>query len=565
MYFWQEPISKIKNKLGNDDLIFTYPSDLSLGDLSLPCFLLAKTRQQNPAELASSLTSELQADEELSDYFEEIKAAGPYINFFLKKTFLAKSVISEIKLKKDKYGTNGRKRGAKVMVEYSNGNTHKEYHVGHLRNISYGDAVSNILEANGHNLVRVSYINDFGIHTAKTIWNWKNNPEYANRLEPKGYLLGKCYAEASQKIIDRPEYKFEVSKIMQEIESRAGNNYELWKETRSWSIEYFADIYKELGVKFEKIFYESDLIGEGLEMVRSLVEKNILQESDGAIIADLQKYDLGVLPIIRSDKTALYPVADLSLAINKFSLYDLVESIYVVDVRQSLYFKQLFKILELLGYKQKLIHLAYDFVALPEGMMSSRSGNVITYRELKEKVKNELAKETRLRREDWTEENIEKTADQLSLAVIKFEMLKVGADKEIVFNINEALKFDGYTACYLQYSHARLKSILRKEGPSYFLGKIDLALLEEDKEKELLIKLAKYPDIVSLAGEKKNPSELAKYLFELAKISNDYYHAVNILKADKKIKKARLSLIKAVAQTLRNGFTLLGLPILEEM
>src|SRR5665811_1456695 len=170
------------------------------------------------------------------------------------------------------------------MIEFSNGNTHKEYHVGHLRNISYGDAVSNILEANGFEVIRVSYINDFGIHTAKTIWNWKHNPEYANRTEPKGFLLGKCYAESSKKINDQPEYKLEVTKIMQEIESRQGENYELWKETRNWSIDYFASIYKELGIKFEKTFYESDMIDEGLEMVKSLLEKGVLHESEGAII-----------------------------------------------------------------------------------------------------------------------------------------------------------------------------------------------------------------------------------------------------------------------------------------
>lgn len=565
MYFWQELQNKIKAILESDDLVFSYPTQQKLGDLSLACFAAAKKENMDPNKLAEEWKKKISNDEELSPYFKDIKIVGAYINLFLALDVVAAKVIEDVKQKKDSYGSHEKEESEKIMVEYSNGNTHKEYHIGHLRNISYGDAISNIIDASGDKSIRVSYINDFGIHTAKTIWNWKNNPEYANRTEPKGYLLGKCYAEANLKIKERPEYKLEVAKIMQELESREGDNYKLWKESRDWSIEYFDDIYKELGIKFERIFYESDLVDEGLKIVTKLQEENILKQSEGAIIADLEAYGLGVLPVIRSDKTALYAVADLALAINKFSLYDLSESVYVVDVRQSLYFKQLFKILELLGYKQKLTHLTYDFLSLPEGMMSSRSGNIISYRDLKEKITAKLIKETRARRDTWSDEDIETAANKLAIAVIKFEMLKVSSDKEIVFNIDAALRFDGYTACYLEYSYARLKSILRKEGPSYFAGKTDLSALEEEREKELILKIAKYPDIITQAMDKKNPSEVTKYLFELAKMSNDYYQAVNILKSEKRVKKARLLLIKTISQVLRNGFELLGLPILEEM
>jgi arginyl-tRNA synthetase len=557
--------NKIVNKLGSQKLIFSYPPSSDFGDLSLACFEIAQEKGKTPVELAVTWADEIKEDAELSKFFVEVKPVGPYLNFFIEPTYLATSVINEIKKEKNKYGENSFGKGKGIMIEYSNGNTHKEYHVGHLRNISYGDAISRLLSANGFKSVPVSYINDFGIHVAKTIWNWKNNHSYANLDEPKGFLLGKCYSEASQKLVDRPEYKLEVTKIMQEIESRQGDNYALWKETRNWSIEYFASIYKELGIKFERIFYENEVIDEGLIMVQSMLDKEILVKSDGAVIANLEQYDLGVLPIIRSDGTALYPVADLALAVNKFSLYDLEESIYVVDVRQSLHFKQLFKVLQLLGYKQKLTHLPYDFVTLPEGMMSSRTGNVITYEDLKVKIRARIEEETRKKHEDWNDEAIKRVVDVLSIAIIKFEMLKVGADKIITFNIDEALKFDGYTACYLEYSYARLKSILRKESGVSLLGKTDFSSLNEVKEKEVLMKIAKYPEIIILANNKKNPSELTKYLFELAQLSNDYYHTVNILKADKKIKKARLALIRATSQVLNNGFDVLGIEALEEM
>ncbi len=565
MFFLNDVKNKIISQLEQENLIFSYPSDQSFGDLSIVCYEAAKKLLMNPNELAVLWAEKIKQDQSLNDLLLAVNVVGAYINLTFKIELMARTVIKQINNEKEKYGNNSEGAGRKVMIEYSNGNTHKEYHVGHLRNISYGDAMARLLDANGFQSVRVSYINDFGVHTAKTIWNWKNNLTYANETEEKGYLLGKCYAEASQKLEERPEYKLEVAKIMQEIESRQGDYYLLWKETRNWSIDYFSSIYRELGIKFEKIFYESELIDDGLKMVESLLEKNILQKSEGAIIANLEEFNLGVLPVVRTDGTALYPVADLALAVNKFSLYDLYASIYVVDIRQSQYFKQLFKVLDLLGYKQYLSHLPYEFVMLPEGMMSSRTGQVITYRELKDKIQSRLEQETRNKRQEWSDEQINKTVTLLTTAVIKFEMLKVGADKIMTFNIEEAAKFEGYTACYLEYSYVRLQSILRQETTRFFSGIVDFSVLNEPQEKELLNKLALYPEVVRLAHEKKNPSEISKYFFELAQISNDYYHQVNILKAEKKLKKARLSLVKATSQVMKNSFNILGLPIVEEM
>jgi arginyl-tRNA synthetase len=272
-----------------------------------------------------------------------------------------------------------------------------------------------------------------------------------------------------------------------------------------------------------------------------------------------------VLPIIRSDGTALYPVADLALASEKFKRYKLDESIYVVDVRQSLHFKQLFKVLELVGYNQPFRHLTYDFVTLPDGMMASRTGKVITYQELRDKLIEKLISETTRRRPEWSTVKIKHVAENLAVSTMKFEMLKVGAEKIITFNIEEALRFDGYTACYLQYGYARLRSIIRKGGFRCFSFVADFGLLSERKEKELLVKIAQYPEIISAAMTKYNPSELAKYLFELVQLFNDYYHDVNILKAAKKTRCARIKLIKAVSIVLKNGFSILGIEALERM
>lgn len=557
----QQITKELKLKEAN----FSYPPNSSLGDLSLACFEIAKGLKINPTEAANALVLKLSAQKKLKKYFLEIKAAGPYLNFFINSEYLANRVISAVKKNKKNYGSNKLGARKKIMIEYSNGNTHKEYHVGHLRNVAYGDAINRLLSANGYEAIPVSYINDFGIHVAKTLWNWQRNKKFEESDEDKGYLLGKCYSEASQELADHPENKEKVVAIMKEIESRKGASYQLWQETRDWSIKYFNSIYNELGIQFVHIFYENEFIDSGLKLVDELIKSGQLVKSEGAIIANLEKYKLGVLPVIRTDGTALYPVADLALAQEKFKKYEVKESIYVVDIRQSLYFQQLAKIFELIGYSQKLKHLSYDFVTLPEGMMSSRTGNVITYEELKNKIWENLILETKKRHEDWTNDRVRQVAWNLTISTIKFEMLKVSADKIITFNIEESLRFDGYTACYLQYGYARLKSIVRKEALSLFAPPANLNNLREIKEKELLMKLARYPELIKAAGEKYNPSELTKYLFELVQLFNDYYHGVNILKAEPKIRRARLALIKAVAQVLNNGFNVLGLKVVEEM
>ena len=565
MFFLERMKNDTLKALGLDQGSFSYPPDSKFGDLSLACFSLVKDKGTNPAQVAKELVEIAINNQKLKNIFSRIEAVGPYINFYFLPAVIATEVLSEIKKNGEDYGNNDNGNGKRVMIEYSNGNTHKEYHVGHLRNIAYGETVKNLLNKNGYKAIPVSYINDFGIHAAKTIWNWRLNPVYDERPESKGFLLGKCYAEASQKLNDNKEGKDAVSEIMKNIESREGVDYELWQKTRQWSIDYFNNIYNELDIRFENIFYESEVIDDGLKMVDKLFAKGILKRSEGAIIADLSEYDLGVLPVVRSDGTALYPVADLALASLKFDKYNLDESIYVVDVRQSLHFKQLFKVLELSGYKQAMTHLSYDFVTLPEGMMASRSGNVITYEDLKNKIKDHLAKKKKKRHSEWTPSRVEHVAMSLAISTIKFEMLKVGAEKTITFNIDEAARFEGLTACYLIYSYARMKSLLRKGGLLVRFAKTDYDLLKEEKEKELLVKMAKYPEVIISANQKHNPSEITKYVFELSKMFNDYYHEVNILKADKKIKVARLNLIKNLSSLVLNSFSLLGIEALEEM
>lgn len=557
-------IKEINKALGREIVSasdLSYPPDAGMGDLSLPCFKAGKEMKKPPVEVASKLLGELSSPKVLGE-LSSLKIAGPYLNFTLKKEKLADGVLKEITKMKSVYGENKDGRKKRVSIEYSNANTHKEYHVGHLRNICYGDAAAKILSANGFEVVPISYINDFGIHTAKTLWLYLEKYKDEPQPENKGAFLGRIYAEASQRLEKDQIGRQVAAGIMKKIESRQGEEYKLWQKTRKWSIKQFDNIYKELGVKFKKIFYESEFTDEGLEMIAKMYKKEILAKSEGAIIADLEKYGLGVLVFLRSDGTALYPVADLPAAIDRIKKFRLDKSLYVVDIRQSLYFKQLFKILELLGHKEDKEHLGYEFVKLPEGMMSSRAGRVITYEELKEEAIKRAVKETKSRHKDWGEKKIKSTAWTIVKGAIKFEMIKVGAGSVITFDIDKALRFDGFTAAYLQYTCARIRSVAKKAGVQ---GKPDPAFLKEEKEASLIMKLSKYPESVQKAGAGRDPSEIARYLFDLAQTFNDYYHSVPVLKSSDKEKAARLALLAAVRQVIKNGLGLLGIDVLEEM
>ncbi|MCX6795979.1 MAG: arginine--tRNA ligase [Candidatus Falkowbacteria bacterium] len=539
----------------------TYPPDAKMGDLSLPCFAIAKELKKSTAEVASLIVGKAKA----AGMVTATKTVSSYVNFNLRKNELAKDVIREIERKRGEYGENKVGRAKKIILEFSNGNTHKELHIGHLRNICLGDALTKITRANGYQSIPISYVNDFGIHVAKTIWAYLKFYKNETLPENKGYFLGKVYIRASQEIEKDPAAKEMVNFIMRKIEARQGEEYKIWQETRQWSIDQLAKTCEELGVSFTKIFYESEVIDSGKQIVKKLLARGILKNSEGAVIADLEKFGLGVLVVLRSDGTATYPVADLALAQEKFSKFKSDKSIYIVDVRQSLYFKQLFKLLNLLGYKKEMVHLGYEFVKLPTGMMASRTGNVITYESLRDKIFARAQAETKARHKDWSEEQVQAVVKEIALGVMKFEMIKVGADQVITFDIDKALSFSGFTAAYLQYTCARFGSIMRKSEEIKSQSKIDYSLLADGKENELIMALAKHPEAVARAGAEYNPSEIAKYLFELAQLANDYYHQVPILKAEEKVRAVRLALIKAVNQVLSNGLELLGIGVLKEM
>jgi len=541
------------------------PPNPEFGDLSLPCFALAKEWGLSPQAAAEKIMKLFIDDK----FIKGTSVVGPYLNFFLRENLVAAEALNDVNFQGADYGKNNSGSGKKVMVEFSNVNTHKEYHIGHLRNLCLGDAVNRILSANGWTSIPVSYVNDFGIHVAKTLWAYQEYYKYEKLPKNKGYFLGKVYVRACEELEKNEMAKKMVGLIMKKVEMRRGADYKLWVKTRLWSIEQFDKIYTELNIKFKHFFYESEFIEIGKELIGQLVKKGVLKNSEGAVIADLEQHKLGTLVFLRSDGTALYPVSDLPLAVEKFKKYKLDESIYIVDLRQSFYFKQLFKVLELMGQKSRLIHLGYEFVKLPDGMMSSRAGRVITYEDLRDQLHEKALEETKARHNDWTKEKIIDAAGKIAIGAMKFEMVKVGKDSVITFDVHEALRFEGYTSAYLQYTFARINSMLRKSGHDGSYSERDIkelsSRLTDKMEHRLIMKLADYPMAVKEAGEKYDPSRIARSIFDLAQAYNDYYHHVPVLKAEGKVKNARLLLAACVRRTVKNGLELLGIEAMNEM
>lgn len=540
------------------------PPQAEMGDISLPCFILSKELKKAPEKIAQDLAKEIKP----SDLIINITQIGPYLNFWLEFSRVAEMTIAEIKKERGSYGLNKAGKSQKVMIEYSQPNTHKEFHIGHVRNVAMGSVLVNLYRACGYKVIAANYLGDIGAHVAKVLWYMINYVNETDIGANKGEFLGQAYTRAIEELNSDPEKQAQVQDILQRLESgRDKDLMFLWKQTKKWSLDAFNKIYDELGIKFNVDFFESVEEKEGKKMLPELMKLDFIKESEGAIIADLEKYKLGVLVLLRADGTSLYGLKDIPLAIKKFKKFKVDKSLYLVDTRQSQYLKQIFKILELMGFKKEMVHIPYEFVELKSGIVSSRTGNIVTYEEVRDAAMARVVAETKERHADWSEKKINEVSFKIFLAALKFGMIKQASDKVITFDLEEALKFDGFTGPYLQYTNARINSILKKadEQGIKLAGKLDFKTLATNIEKQLLKDLISYPQIISAAQKNNDPAVLAQFLFSLSQNFNTFYHELPVLKADENIKLARLVLIKSIRQVLENGFVLIGIPILKEM
>ncbi|RJR31185.1 arginine--tRNA ligase [Candidatus Parcubacteria bacterium] len=556
----------MSGEIKEDEIEIIYPPESRMGDYSVPCFKLSSALKMPPAKVSSNLSARVKNFE----YFSKVQAAGPYLNFYVNEKFIAE-VLKEISRRKAKYGL-AKKEKEKIMVEYASLNTHKEFHIGHLRNVCLGSSIVNILKFQGKSVIPAYYINDFAWHVGQTIWGYLKFGFKEEPAENKGKFLGQLYARSAKMVAENDQYKEEAKSVMKKLQQGDKEITKLWKKTRQWSINEFEEIFKELGAEFKARFFESQFFHTGIEMVQNLKIRGILKESQGAVIADLQNYDLGVLVFLRQDGTTLYPVSDIPLAFSKFKKYKIDKSLYIVDVRQSFYFKQLFKILELIGLNNPLQHIDYEFVTLPEGAMASRLGRVVLMQDLKDEVYKRALEETKKRHSDWKEKKLQMTAKKITLAAIKFGMLKSGKEKVIVFDVNQSLEFTGFTGPYLQYVGARINSIIKKskfqnsnikQNQKHKIQRKNL--FDTHEEKSIIKLLAAFPQVMESAAKNYEPALVSQYLYNLASSFSTFYEKVSVLKAEPDLKRARLFLIRQVRTVMENGLKVLGIEMLDEM
>jgi arginyl-tRNA synthetase len=559
----KEALKKLKTegKLVFDmpEIDVDYPKGEAFGDYTTNvAMVLGKMLKINSLEIAEKIIKEIEkisAQGGPAFGWEVVKPG--YINFYLAKAYLQNNV-KEINNLGGKYGNLKNKE--KVMVEYSQPNTHKEFHIGHLRNVTIGSALVNILRKSGREVVVANYIGDTGTHVAKCLWGLEkfHAKEKLEEIPNKVEFLGKVYSEAAQKIEDSDEYKEEFKKIQKKFEEGDKKLVALWKKTREWSLDGFNKIYEQLGVEFDVYFYESEEEIEGKKMLPELLKTKVIKESQGAIIADLSEYALGVLVLRRSDGAALYGLKDIPLAIKKFKKFKIDSSLYLVDVRQDLYFRQIFKTLELIGFKKKMVHIGYDFVNLKGGKgMSSRKGNIIPaetlMREVKERVMKKFPESPH--------------PEEISLGAIKFFMLKYSAASKIEFDIEESAKLEGVTGPYVQYACARIQSILEKSKVHKVRkAKSDLSLLIHPKELDLIRELHKFPELIEEISRSYEVHKFPYYAIKLADKFHSFYNDCLVLdEKNPALSGARLNLVNAVRIVLAEVLRIIGVKAPDRM
>jgi arginyl-tRNA synthetase len=525
---------------------------------------------QRAQEIAEALTKEL----DLLEGFSRAEAVKGYFNLYIDPENYAKRVIDTILNQEQEFG-KGPPIAERVMVEYSQPNTHKAFHVGHLRNVILGSAMANILEFAGFDTVRANYLGDIGWHVIKWLWCYLN---YHAGEEPTGdrtRWMQEIYSEATRRVEENPDFEVEARKVFTRWEARDPELVQLWEKTRQWSIEGFMEIYEILNAKFDVFFYESEVEAAGKIIVQDLIERGLAvdeRDSGGPVVImldevlNLKKETYRVLVLLRSDGTSLYATKDLPLAIKKFEEWNVDRSIYVIDVRQSLYLSQIFKTLELMGFKQaeKCYHLSYEIVNLPGNVtMSSREGTVVMF--------DDLVNEAFARAKSLVEEKNpglspsekETVSRSVALGAIKYPLLSVDNNKTATFDWDRALDFEGQASPYIQYAHVRANSILTKAGKFTRSTTPKHELLAP--EIELLDRMSRFPDMVQRAASEYKPLLIANYAYDLANDFTAFYQHCPVLKAEDEVRDFRLNLTAAARQVLSNSLDLLNIVAPEVM
>jgi arginyl-tRNA synthetase len=561
------------DQLPASSVVVEVPPKPELGDLAFPMFAFAKTFRAAPQQIAGAVSEVVSALPDAAD--ATVDTAGPYVNISLNRADVTGEVLRSVLSDGANYGRTTSLDGQRIMIEFSNPNTNKPLHLGHMRNDALGESVSRILSANGANVQKVNIVNDRGVHICQSMLAYK---KFGNGRTPESegmksdHFVGEYYVKFSNWAKEHPEAHEEARAMLRAWEQGDPEVMELWETMRRWVLDGFQETYDATGVSFDEVYFESKtyLLGKS-EILKGLERGVFYREEDGSVWVDLEAINLDKKVLLRSDGTSLYMTQDVGTVIERRKDWPFDRMIYVVAVEQRYHFQVLFYVLSLLGFPwaEALYHLAYGMVNLPEGKMKSREGTVVDADDILKQLEDLAVEEIRTKEREEAVGDLRGTATAIALGAMHYFLLQVSAFKDMVFDPKKSISFNGDTGPYLQYMGARLSSMLRKYDASieqYGGGTFLPELLQVDEEWELVKKIASLPEVVEKAGTEYNPSYLTEYLYDLGKVFSRYYHDNPVLhNEDRDLVESRLTLVRAVRQVLVNSLPLVCIPFLETM
>jgi arginyl-tRNA synthetase len=536
------------------------PPDPAMGDYGFPCFALAKSWRKAPAQIAAELAQKIRP----TMLIPAIRPLGPYINFFLNKQELISSVLRAALQQGDAYGQSSEGNGQTVIVEFSSPNIAKPFGVGHLRSTVIGNALYHIYQALGYHTIRINHLGDWGTQFGKLIVAYKawgqDQVLQANPIQVLYELYVRFHTEAEQ----NPALEDEARIWFKKLEEGDTEARRIWQWFKELSLKEFQRIYDRLGISFDYAPGESFYNEMMADSIARIQAAGLAQYSEGALIVDLTPYHMPPLLLRKRDEATLYATRDLAAAEYRYRTFHFAKMLYVVGADQKLHFQQFFKVLELMGYPwaQQCVHIDFGLVKFQDEKMGTRKGNIIFLEDVLDKAVA-LAERIIAEKNPGLERKRE-VAEQIGIGAVIFADLSSRRSKDIHFQWERVLNFDGETAPYIQYTHARACSVLRKYGREV-PPKADYTLLALEAEFALCKLLGSFAQIVHQAAETYEPSVLSSYLIELAECFNAYYHQNRILTDDPALQEARVLLTGAVRQVLYNGLKLLGIQAPAEM
>ena len=559
-----EKISKASEISENE--IYSYieiPPNSEMGDYAFPCFKLAKSLKKAPPVIAGELKEKI----ELDGNIEKVEMAGGYLNFYINKLKLAETVLTEIDEKGEKYGATNIGKDQNVIVEFSSPNIAKPFHIGHLRNTVIGNALYNIYKFLGYNVTGINHLGDYGTQFGKMIEGYKRwGNEYNFEENPIDKFMD-LYVRINELCKEDENVLNAARENFKKIEDGEPEYLKLWNWFKDLSLKEFQRIYDLLDVKFDSLNGEAFYSDKMDEVVSILENKKVLKDSEGAKIVDLEEKGLGVCMIKKSDGSSIYATRDLAAILYRSRTYDFDKCLYVVAYEQNLHFKQIFEVAKYLDLPQKCIdgleHVAYGMVRLKSGKMSTREGNVIKVDELLQESIDRVEKIIEEKNPEM--ENKKEEATKIGIGAIIYSNLSSTIIKDLVFDWDLALNFNGESGPYIQYVYVRTKSVLEKAGNIPSLNDVKFELLQDKESLNVISKLYSFEDVLKNVVDKNEPSILARFLVDLSSAYSNFYNENKIIDDDVNIKNARVYLSKAVGEVLKTGAGLLGIKMPNRM